>query len=324
VQRSFVRAASSASQVRRGFTLIELLVVIAIIAVLVALLLPAVQQAREAARRASCLNNMHQLGIGMHNFYSTYDSFPTAVSGSGVSHYWGAQILPFLEQGTLANKYDYTVRFDSANNMEAVKQHLPVMICPSTPDGPRNDVKFPSSGMTKWPASMADYAGNSGPFSSMWNAPSQLSYPKPGNTDGFFNGTTGQAQKGRQIRDITDGTTSTIMLVECGGRPFVYRLGQKVAGSGEATSASSLYVAVGSWAAGNVFAVRGYKSDGATYPGPQMVNVSNNYSIYSFHPGVANLTMVDGSIKTISENVSTDVVNMALTIAGAEVLGDAF
>ena len=238
---------------------------------------------------------------------------------------WGAQILPFLEQGTLANKYNYTVRFDDPSNAEAVKQHLPVMLCPSTPDGPRNDVRFPSAtATTKWPASMADYAGSSGPFSTMWNTPSQLTYPKPGSISGFFGTAVGQAEKGRQVRDITDGTTSTVMLLESAGRPFIYRMGQKVAGSGEVGSAAGLYLSVSSWAAGNVVAPRGYKSDAVTTPGPQMVNVSNAYTIYAFHPGVANLTMADGSCKTISENISTDVLCRALTIAGAEVLGDAF
>src|ERR1700722_7051635 len=97
---------------RRGFTLIELLVVIAIIAVLIALLLPAVQSAREAARRMQCVNNLKQLGLAMHNYESTYGGFPpqmvlsfTTTGAVGWKSTWGAssRIMPYLEQGALYN-----------------------------------------------------------------------------------------------------------------------------------------------------------------------------------------------------------------------------
>ena len=85
-----------------GFTLIELLVVIAIIAVLIALLLPAVQSAREAARRIQCVNNLKQIGLAAHNYHSVNDTFPPAVFSfaSGNTNLWGqtARLLPFIEQ----------------------------------------------------------------------------------------------------------------------------------------------------------------------------------------------------------------------------------
>ncbi len=319
---------------RTGFTLVELLVVIAIIGVMVGLLLPAVQAAREAARRMRCSNNLRQIGLGMHNFHSAHDAFPTAVSGSGVSHYWGAQILPYMEQNPLADIYDYSVRFNDIKNREAVQHALSFMLCSSTPGSPLPEPRFKlatAASPEAWGSVGSDYAGNSGPQTSVWNAPSYVSYPRPGNVEGVFSGTTQPGSKGRRIRDITDGTSSSIMFVEASGRPQLWQRGSgRVPGSGELTSAAANYVAVSSWPTGNVFVVRGYREDTTVadvhtrwkHPGPCMVNCSNYYSAFSFHPGGVNVAYADGSVHYKSESISTDVMAQLLTIAGGEIVAD--
>ncbi len=314
------------SHSRRAFTLIELLVVIAIIAVLIALLLPAVQQAREAARRTQCKNNLHQLGLALHNHHSAYNAFPQAVSGTGVTHYWGAQILPFMDNNPLANIYNYKVRFNDALNQEAVKYVLPFMVCPSTPNGPHMDPRFvlASNGNPGWPAAACDYAGNSGVNSNLWNSPSPLNYPRPAKTTGLFTGTTDPGVPGISIKEVLDGTSNSIALIESAGRPKVWRNDVMVPGSGELTSTSANYVAVSSWASGNLFVVRAYAADGTTFSpaGNRMVNASNYYSIYSFHDGMANVLMIDGSVRSINENIDINIICGLLTVQGDEVLGE--
>src|SRR6188474_2972552 len=139
---------SAAISFRRGFTLVELLVVIAIIGVLVALLLPAVQSAREAARRTQCTNNMKQIGLACHNFHDTYGTVPNIVSytptgGGGTTGGFGSGwgflpfLLPYVEQKALFD----TINFNSNVCCNSLKQvhnaYIPAFSCPSDPLGKR-------------------------------------------------------------------------------------------------------------------------------------------------------------------------------------------
>ena len=127
----------------RGFTLVELLVVIAIIGVLVALLLPAVQAAREAARRSQCSNNLKQLAIALHNYHDNFSTFPPGWIGvtrplpdtEGPSGFaWGAQLLPYVDQTPLFNQVNYQVScFATPANAPALSAVLTVYRCPSDP-----------------------------------------------------------------------------------------------------------------------------------------------------------------------------------------------
>lgn len=137
----------------RGFTLVELLVVIAIIAILVGLLLPAVQQAREAARRMQCSNNLHQIGLAIANYATQNSAFPPGGlhnNGAYYGHSWWVRILPFIEQGNVFDKFDQTGALDPAtdhsgwlsenygpgnnvNRLLLYKVQFPFMTCPSSP-----------------------------------------------------------------------------------------------------------------------------------------------------------------------------------------------
>lgn len=125
------------SKKRSGFTLIELLVVIAIIAVLVSLLLPAVQQAREAARRTQCTNNLKQIGLALHNYESSYGMFPPSrinISNPVFQQSWQVMILPQIEQTNLYNKYNFNTNWFDQSNDSVITQNIRMFRCPSAQD----------------------------------------------------------------------------------------------------------------------------------------------------------------------------------------------
>lgn len=305
----------------RGFTLVEILVVVAITGCLVGLLLPAVQSAREAARRTQCLNNLRQIGTGFHNFHAAREFFPTAVSGNGARHYWVAQILPYLDDRPLAGIYDYMVSCNDIRNRTAVQVAVGFVSCPSA-GVPRQDPKFIKTGTTVWSAAAADYAGSSGPSSTLWTAPAAVSYPKPGNIDGFFKGSVKPGDKGRRIHEITDGTSKSIAVIECAGRPQVWAYGRMSPDSGLATSPTAKYIGLCGWADANQFVIKGYRQDTAQSdpasqyksPGPQLINASNNFGIYGIHPGGANVLFADSASQFLDDTAAADVVAALLTI----------
>jgi len=194
-------------QQQRGFTLIELLVVIAIIAILVALLLPAVQQAREAARRSQCKNNLKQFGLALHNYHDVHSTFPMGVTydtsfaawweWSGVG--WGARVLPFIDQAPLFNQIRFDVKSPANDGVNAsVKSAvLPVFRCPSDPGrAPAN-----SHGPTSYVICSGSNAN-----SAAWG----------GGSTGANNGRSvlfGNSKT--NFRDITDGTSNTMVISEC-------------------------------------------------------------------------------------------------------------
>ena len=152
-----------------GFTLIELLVVIAIIGILIALLLPAVQKAREEARRATCSANLRQIGIALHNYHEAWDAFPPSSywpEGSNIHQCdnqrlgknWVILILPFMEQQGLYDQFDFSQSITAPANMPSRSTRLPVMLCPSDP---YNDVPYDGSRYNQGPNwARGNYAAN--------------------------------------------------------------------------------------------------------------------------------------------------------------------
>ncbi len=216
---------------RRGFTLIELLVVIAIIAVLVAILLPAVQQAREAARKAQCGNNLKQLGIALHSYHETYMVFPYATSTHGrcgttriaTNHTGLVSLLPYLEQQGLYNKFDSSQAAGNftesgtplagggataAGNGAIAATRIPGYLCPSD-SGPQTYPGFNGTyGCVAGVPSYKTCYNFSVDHLSAWGSCTLWSDLNPATRSMFG------VASASSIRDITDGSSNTVAMVE--------------------------------------------------------------------------------------------------------------
>src|SRR5262249_51990995 len=171
---------------RRGFTLIELLVVIAIIAVLIALLLPAVQGAREAARRAPCVNNLKQMGIALSNYHDVTGGLPASyqtlwsggnpiigapdpiTGGTGPGLGWGVQALPFLEQGTLHASLNVNLHCWHPANTTGARTSLAVFLCPSASETTRTYQPTNEAGQALGTVARSHYVANAG-IEDLWS-----------------------------------------------------------------------------------------------------------------------------------------------------------
>lgn len=308
---------------RRAFTLIELLVVIAIIAVLVALLLPAVQQAREAARRAQCKGNLKQLGLAMNNYHENYNTFPMGnnnalvgnpLANSGWGQSWWVAILPQIDQLSVFEQWDHSIvnaGYQAANNGAVVSgKAFPVAKCPSSPMTPY-EVANNGGGFTASPVS--HYAGISG------------SFPDPTGRAMVGNSNSGKASnfgilffRSRvRFSDITDGTTNTIIFGEQSDWCVETATGQQriaiaswphamfmgSSGFGDRTfNCATLRHPVGYKQAygGHNFNGAACETTGLGVCG----NSGINNPIQSAHVGGAHVALADGSVKFVSENTN--------------------
>jgi len=296
---------------RPGFTLVELLVVIAIIGVLIALLLPAVQQAREAARRMQCTNHLKQIALALHNYHDTYQVFPSAAYCGGANrvtgtsdiahcHTWIESLFPFLEQQAVFDRIDFKVANHQGVNPEILNTvDLASLYCPSDPDAGlfvnSREAGY-TPGTTFGGKSMgANYRPNAGPLH-MNTCPVAAMSPNINckstggarldvDAPGMFNG----GNDSYNFADCTDGTSNTFLI-------------------GEHLPAYNTF--------GMYFASHMHISSTNTPPNHHKVNttctktdsrISSCYSdmggFMSQHPGGVNMALSDGSIRFIPETV---------------------
>jgi prepilin-type N-terminal cleavage/methylation domain-containing protein len=309
---------------RRGFTLIELLVVIAIIAILIALLLPAVQQAREAARRTQCRNNLHNIGLAFHNYHDVYGRFPPPyvldqTNKPFNAHSWGTYLLPYLDQAPLYNQFNFNDAFFSpfpalghvTNHTKLIQTPLTVFNCPSTPGRPKiNDFLLPGAAVglpldVPWKCSSSDYRSVNGILGVWYNVYYQPAVGTMASREGIL----AQPNMCTRIADVRDGTSNTLIVAEWAGLNDVYQ-GSRLVSSAQPTIASAGAGGSGgcwadvingeSWLSGSLY-------DGTGSTGPCLINCTNadTRNVYSFHEGGVFVLLADGSVRFISENLST-------------------
>ena len=333
-----IRRIRPMSRMGRGFTLIELLVVIAIIAVLIALLLPAVQQAREAARRAQCQNNLKQLGLALHNYHGALNCFPSgavdsnpatnsdsseAANRNGLG--WGTMILPYLEQGPLYNAIGtQTLNFSrnwqdgnhdgtmsTADSIAAASQIVPAFICPSDPmDGLNAD----RSNFGK-----SNYLAIAGTSAIQTNPSGQPLGAKNGM---FFENSS------RSLRDVTDGTTNTLFISErttqndpegstqCGGVRCNWAGGLWI-GPRVIQSSATWHTCLRLLDTTNV------GGGSPTYGlGTSTATWGHDWIAKGCHTGGMQVAMGDGSVRFISENINLQTYEALHTPGQGEVVGE--
>lgn len=314
------------SRIHRGFTLIELLVVISIIAVLVALLLPAVQQAREAARRAQCKNNLKQIGLALHNYHENCRVFPmgftdtvwgnTEVIGDGWA--WGALLLPHLDQTNLYAQLNFNTNpyacvsctSPLTGNQALIATPLSVFSCPTDekPSTVANNPGKATTGMGTGATATSSYAGVGGAFDGSPCVQSGTFAASDVRNNGLF-----VLNTSRTFRDIRDGTTSTIAIGEVTWIP------SGTDPSGAAAGSDRQYVY------GHVTTGGGPKCDNngvnnngmhlhvrwtrRKMNGPFLGSANLERGFHSSHSDGAHFLLVDGSVRFITDNIDHSETN---------------
>jgi prepilin-type N-terminal cleavage/methylation domain-containing protein/prepilin-type processing-associated H-X9-DG protein len=295
---------------RRAFTLIELLAVIAIIAILIGLLLPAVQKVREAAARMSCQNNLKQLALACHNYESARGGYPP-VYLSGDQPGWVTAVLPYVEQGNLSRLWPDGLNPAGTNwktpaLAPVVSTALKIQTCPTSPVGGK--VLGPADGFA-FTAATADYAATASFTAALY---AQL-YP------GRTADTAAPMQVGvnGKITAVTDGTSNTLLLVEMSGRPYWYLPNKQRSTS---TVSNPRTYGFGFWAHNNAHNISTFLADGSAAGTACAINCSNQFGVYSFHPGGANVAFADGSVRMLTTATTPAALAALVTRAGGEVV----
>lgn len=295
----------------RGFTLVELLVVIAIIGILVALLLPAVQAAREAARRASCTNNLKQIGLGLHLYHAANQLMPPGWMGTqpttGQPYWlglpgwgWAALTLPYLEQQNVSNGLiNFGLPITAPANNAARIAVIGTFRCPSDPGGTTPTFSLPA-GTMPMPNYMTGYTATqvaSANYIGVFGSTSMVSvYVKGSAANGAF-----IFQQGCRFANITDGLSQTLIVGERDSLLFPTTWLGVIPGAAHAPA--------------RVLGVTFMPPNSASQP---------MHGFSSMHPTGANFTAADGSVKLISNTIDGTVFPALGTIAGGEVVSAPF
>ncbi len=302
---------SGLNQVSQGFTLVELLVVIAIIGVLVALLLPAVQSARESARRASCQNNFRQTGIALQNYHASNDRFPIGIemwdpryskcsNPSARSHKWAlgwaVHILPYFEQAQIAQQIDYkTNSYASPGTFEAGANPISAYLCPSDPQG--GELVSCCSSMRNGGTEVEDLAKTNmaGVADSVdWSCDG--AWPDP-EADGVLF----QSSKVK-IGDISDGSSNTLAIGE-------------ILGNGIGSNSGYFWISWDILHTANGINI----TVNAPLFSPWNVQVTG---FSSYHPGGCHFAFADGSVHFLNEGIDHRVLAALTTRAEGDVSGE--
>lgn len=303
------RRAASLRRVASGFTLVELLVVIAIIGIMVGLLLPAVQAAREAARRMSCQNNLKQIGLAIHNYDSAFRQFPNVNANntlSGGSLF--TAILPVIEKANEFQLYDFNLANSHVFNRAVTGQTIPFFLCPSSPM--RRLVPGCSADSGRAAGNYASSIGTRD-YDPYWAFSGR---PRPS-----LNGAivyTDTVERRTSFRDVTDGTANTLMIGET-----AYNLPDYRFTSGDCVGQSRFSFTY--WSnpfPGSTAITTQYAFNPKDRPGDGIYSANWVRSFRSDHAGGVQFCFVDGSIHFITDSINARVLDALATRAGGEVI----
>jgi prepilin-type processing-associated H-X9-DG protein len=303
-------------------TLVELLTVIAIIGVLVALLFPAIQAARESARRQTCQNNLRQNAFAtLQHAGSNQDTLPALWRSEKTSPWenfpWRVEVLDELEQGDLADRLQLSLPPLDAANRASLAMRLPTFECPSTPDSPRLIDRMGDAPLDVGDAILlapTDYAAvfevtlneSIEPLSGAWRSPRVVNVNLALSNEVDPNIPDEQTNRmfPNRLRTITDGLSKTVLLVEQAGKPAHYTASAQHAAADDET------LDEGAWGTGEMAA---YYAVG--------VNRDNLSGVYGFHSG-ANVAFGDGSVRMLSDAIEFAALASLLTRSGDEIIND--